>query len=142
MGDRLCFQVRDATIARQDFKWMVDRAKAARLVDGKLNTLAAMQISCVARGRSLFEEPNIDISNTIEMLGGTDDNGNDRPPVVGGFFANGEIGPIGISGGPSSRRQEKVAHVHGFTTVVALIYDKNNNNEETKVEEEFLDAWG
>lgn len=130
-GDRLCFQVRDAKIAKQDFKWMVDRTKAARLVDGSIRPLAALQISCVARGRSMFDEPNIDVSNTIEMLP-------DDHPVVGGFFANGEIGPVGISGGSS--RQIKPSHVHGFTTVVAVICDKSSVKDNKT--DEVMDAWG
>jgi small ligand-binding sensory domain FIST len=135
-GDKFCFQVRDAGIAEQDLKWMVERAKAARLVNGDCQPLAAMQISCVARGRGLFGVPNIDITNIMEMLPG-------EHPVVGGFFANGEIGPVGISGGSS--HEPKPSHVHGFTTVVATIYGKRNAESDEDVaviKDEITDAWG
>ena len=80
----------------------------------------------------------MDISNVMEMLPG--DN-----PVVGGFFANGEIGPVGISGGSAASREEKASHLHGFTTVVAMIYEKLGQpaGEGTAgARDEFLDAWG
>ena len=62
----------------------------------------------------------------------------DDHPVVGGFFANGEIGPVGISGGSS--RQIKPSHVHGFTTVVAVICDKSSVKDNKT--DEVMDAWG
>lgn len=135
-GDKFCFQVRDAAIAEQDLKWMVERAKAERLVNGDCQPLAAMQISCVARGRGMFGVPNMDITSIMDMLPGDH-------PVIGGFFANGEIGPVGISGGSS--RAHKLSHVHGFTTVVATIYEKKTAKAaeptaETK--DEIPDAWG
>jgi small ligand-binding sensory domain FIST len=135
-GDKFCFQVRDAAIAEQDLKWMVERAKAARLVNGDCQPLAAIQISCVARGRGMFGVPNMDITNIMEMLPG-------EHPVIGGFFANGEIGPIGISGGSS--HETKPSHVHGFTTVVATIYRKGNAESDegvAAIKDEILDAWG
>jgi small ligand-binding sensory domain FIST len=135
-GDKFCFQVRDAAIAEQDLKWMVERAKAARLVNGDCQPLAAIQISCVARGRGMFGAPNADITNIMEMLPG-------EHPVIGGFFANGEIGPVGISGGSS--HEPKPSHVHGFTTVVATIYRKRNaENDEgvAEIKDDISDAWG
>ncbi|KAL3944111.1 MAG: hypothetical protein SGBAC_001795, partial [Bacillariaceae sp.] len=136
-GDKFCFQVRDAKIAEQDLKWMVERAKTARMVDGNCRPMAALQISCVARGRGLFGVPNMDITNVMEMLP-------DDKPVIGGFFANGEIGPVGISGGSASR-EEKESHLHGFTTVVAMIYENTIQSAEKDAigtKDEFLDAWG
>lgn len=127
-GDTFCFQVRDAEIAQQDLKWMVDRAKAARLVCGGV-PLAALQISCVARGRGLFDVPNVDIEMIRGML---------PSPVIGGFFANGEIGPVGISSG----LEDGMSYVHGFTTIVAVICDKSDAGLAVEDDDEFLDAWG
>ena len=125
-GDKFCFQVRDANIAEEDLKWMVERAKAARLVNGG-KALAAIQISCVARGRGLFDAPNVDVGLIKDML---------SSPVIGGFFANGEIGPVGISSGDGE------SYVHGFTTVVAVICDKSGNSVVEDDSNEFSDAWG
>ncbi|CAJ1935305.1 unnamed protein product [Cylindrotheca closterium] len=136
-GDKFCFQVRDAGTAEQDLKWMVERAKTARMVNGNCRPMAALQISCVARGRGFFGVPNMDITNVMEMLPG--DN-----PVVAGFFANGEIGSVGISLGSASR-EEKPSHLHGFTTVVAMIYEKSSQSVDegaAGAKDEFLDAWG
>eukprot|EP00980_Cylindrotheca_fusiformis_P028852 scaffold22660_cov127-Cylindrotheca_fusiformis.AAC.6 len=135
-GDEFCFQVRDATIAEQDLKWMVERAKTARLVNGDYEPLAAIQISCVARGRGMFGVPNMDISNIVDLLPG-------EHPVIGGFFANGEIGPVGISGGSSG--VHKPSHVHGFTTVVAMICERRYpqaKKDADEAKDEIADAWG
>jgi small ligand-binding sensory domain FIST len=129
-GDKFCFQVRDGEIAQQDLKWMVDRAKAARLVGGVGRPLAALQVSCVARGRGMFGVPNVDIAQIKEMLP-------NQP--IGGFFANGEIGPVGISDSFGKNLQNKPSHVHGFTTVVAVIYEKVE--EELAGNADFLNAW-
>ena len=153
VGDKFCFQVRDADIAAKDLQAMVGRAKASRLVNGNTRPLAALQISCVARGRGLFGVPNMDVSQVVDMLPG------ERPAVVGGFFANGEIGPIGLSGGGGRRRRRgqsdsilKPTHLHGFTTVVSIIYEKTgddgtitNSDTVSPVEggnDKSLDAWG
>ena len=153
VGDKFCFQVRDADIAAKDLQAMVGRAKASRLVNGNTRPLAALQISCVARGRGLFGVPNMDVSQVVDMLPG------ERPAVVGGFFANGEIGPIGLSGGGGRRRRRgqsdsilKPTHLHGFTTVVSIIYEKTGDDGTTTSSNTIspaedgsnnsLDAWG
>lgn len=135
-GAKFCFQVRDAKTAEQDLKWMVERAKTARMVNGNCRPMAALQISCVARGRGLFGAPNMDTTTVMEMLP-------DNKPVIAGFFANGEIGPVGIAGG-AALREEKASHLHGFTTVAAVSYEKIGQpaKEAAKGTKEFLDAWG
>ena len=168
VGDKFCFQVRDADIATKDLQTMVGRVKASRLVSGDIRPLAALQISCVARGRNFFDGvPNMDVSQVVQMLP------TDEKPVVGGFFANGEIGPIGLSGGEGQRKGQgrregrrvgpesstidsgsrsdsimKPPHLHGFTTVVSIIYEKtrgpgsNMNNDSVVGTENVWGAWG
>ena len=54
-GDLLKFHVRDPYAARQDMENMIGRAKTERMFSPNAGRArAALQISCVARGRSLF----------------------------------------------------------------------------------------
>ena len=118
-GDILRFHVRDVAAARDDMQNMMRRAKTERMFAGSQNAgvpLAALQVSCVARGRPLFGSPNVDLDNVKKLVcvQESDD------AAVGGFFANGEIGPVGIAGvGINAKR----THMHGFTTVAATICD-------------------
>ncbi|KAL9189285.1 hypothetical protein ACHAXT_011775 [Thalassiosira profunda] len=107
-GDLLKFHVRDPKTALEDLQNMVGRAKTERLFAGGTATagtpVAALQVSCVARGRSLFGKQNVDVENVQSLIG--------EGAAVGGFYANGEIGPVGIAGrGLAS----KATHMHGFT---------------------------
>ena len=152
VGDYFCFQVRDGTTAQQDLTLMVERAKAARLFDNvnaagvtgaKVGQpVAAVQISCVARGRSMFDGvPNVDLSIVKRLVEGPQ-----RGPVVGGFFANGEIGPVGLAGFSTTKENNGNSHLHSFTTVAAILceYTTEDSSETggTAKEEEALDAWG
>lgn len=113
-GEKLRFHVRDKTAAAEDLELMVKRAKTERLFsDRKGNVMAAFQMSCVARGRNFFGVPNADLSRTKDLLQGAGGG------AVAGFFANGEIGPVGIAGITST--PDSGTHLHGFTTVVALL---------------------
>ena len=123
-GDLLKFHVRDPNAALRDMEGMVGRAKTERMFSSSPGRpLAVLQISCVARGRSLFGRPNVDVGNVRELLPGGDDDdgvGGGGRPAIGGFYANGEIGPTGVAGvGIGARR----THMHGFTTVACVISD-------------------
>lgn len=147
-GDSFCFQVRDGTTAQQDLKLMVQRAKTARLFDNTAATnskvgqpVAALQISCVARGRGMFDGvPNVDLSSVKRLV-----ESNERGPVVGGFFANGEIGPLGLAGFSTTTENNGNSFLHSFTTVAAILCEyssmKGSGKEETQTEDS-LDAWG
>jgi small ligand-binding sensory domain FIST len=133
LGDRFCFHVRDKTTAEQDLQLMVQRAKTHRLFDEtKAKAVAAVQISCVARGRGLFDVPNVDLSNIQSLLDGP----------VAGFYANGEIGPVGIAGFSTTNSK---TYVHSFTTVAALLCDysgSNDKNSSSAPLKDPVDAWG
>jgi small ligand-binding sensory domain FIST len=133
LGDRFCFHIRDKSTAEQDLQLMVQRAKTHRLFDEtKAKPVAAVQISCVARGRGLFDVPNVDLSNIQNLLDGP----------VAGFFANGEIGPVGIAGFSTTNSK---TYLHTFTTVAALLCDysgSNDTNSDSAPLEDPVDAWG
>jgi small ligand-binding sensory domain FIST len=145
-GDRLRFHVRDKDAAEEDLRLMVQRARTERLFQqdeqAKVTPVVALQISCVARGRSLFGGvPNVDLSYVKQLAG---------PDVkVAGFYANGEIGPVGLAGFSTTRGGPTGTFLHGFTTVVALLCERQTTDD---VDEEspkaaakdFFDddAWG
>ena len=60
----------------------------------------ALLFSCNGRGSRLFPGPNHDVATIREILG---------PIPVAGFFAMGEIGPVGGQN-----------FVHGFTASIVL----------------------
>jgi small ligand-binding sensory domain FIST len=138
VGDKFQFHVRDRTAAQSDLRLMMKRAKTERLFDENIGKpVAALQISCVARGRGLFGTSNVDLESIQGLLDG-------RGPV-GGCFANGEIGPVGIAGFSSTN--DEGAYLHGFTTVAALICDysdvaKDAVDDKGTTVDEPADAWG
>lgn len=77
----------------------------------------------MARGQSLFGSPNVDVGCVKGLFSQDVDNDDDEskvPPAIGGFYANGEIGPTGIAGVGIA---PKATHMHGFTTVACTIVD-------------------
>ena len=117
-GDILRFHVRDRAAALEDMENMIGRAKTERSFAGSQNAgvpLAALQFSCVARGRPLFGSANVDLENISELVG------KDAEHQVGGFFANGELGPVGIAGVGLGHGRK--THIHAFTTIAATICD-------------------
>lgn len=96
-GRTVQFQVRDAASAKEDLRAMLrDRAAAGTLPDGT----GALFISCNGRGAHLFGAPDQDAGAIPEILG---------PLPTAGFFAAGEIGPVGGTN-----------FLHGFTASIAL----------------------
>ena len=127
-GDSFCFQVRDKSTAQHDLELMVQRAKTARIFEeSQALPMAALQISCVARGRGLFGIPNVDITQVQELLNGG---------PVAGFYANGEIGPVGISGFNGSGGE---CFLHGFTTVAAILCEYPT--DKIAQSNSLMDAW-
>ncbi|MEY4917606.1 MAG: hypothetical protein RL616_1519, partial [Verrucomicrobiota bacterium] len=83
MGQTIQFQRRDAATASEDLKLLLATAQknfpAPEIYGGCL-------ICCTGRGKNLFGRPSHDAQLVQEQLG---------PLGLTGFFANGEIGPIG-----------------------------------------------
>jgi len=93
VGQTIQFQVRDAESAREDLRATLDTQRDSRVA-------AALLFSCNGRGLGLFGQPDHDISALRGAFG-------DIP--VAGFFAAGELGPVGGRN-----------FVHGFTASMLL----------------------
>jgi small ligand-binding sensory domain FIST len=110
-GDHIRFHFRDKQAAEEDLKLMVQRAQTEKIFhQSSARPLAALQVSCVGRGRYMFGYANVDLSHIQELAEGAS---------VAGFYANGEIGPVGLAG--FSKSNTGGTFLHGFTTVVALL---------------------
>ena len=95
VGRTVRFQVRDASAADQDLKELFTRFRAeAGPVGG------ALLFSCNGRGRTMFPSADHDV---LAVRSGLDTTG------VAGFFAAGEIGPVGGRN-----------HLHGFTASILV----------------------
>jgi small ligand-binding sensory domain FIST len=94
-GQTVQFQLRDAKTSDADLKAMLGRMR------GGSGSCGALLVSCCGRGRGLYGEADHD-SQIIQSLRG--------PLPLAGFFANGEIGPVG----PCN-------YVHGYTSSLAVI---------------------
>ncbi len=93
VGTTVQFHLRDADSADEDLRDLL----AGRRAD------AALLFTCNGRGTRLFDEPDHDVGALADMLG---------PLPVSGFFAAGELGPVGGHN-----------FLHGFTASVALLRD-------------------
>ena len=94
-GQTVQFHVRDAASADEDLRGLLAARAAA------VRPAGALVFTCNGRGLRLFDEPHHDARCLQECLG---------PLPAAGFFAQGEIGPIG------SR-----TFLHGFTASIALV---------------------
>jgi small ligand-binding sensory domain FIST len=97
IGQTVQFHVRDAETADQDLRALLgDELKS----EPASSEAGALVFTCNGRGTSLFSQPNHDVGVLHELLG---------PIPVAGFFAMGELGPVGGQN-----------FLHGFTASVAL----------------------
>ncbi len=94
VGQTIQFHLRDGASARRELQQLLVHAATPRDVKGVL------LFACNGRGTNLFGEPHVDATIVQTVLG-------DIP--LAGFFAGGEIGPVG-----------GVNFVHGFTASLAL----------------------
>lgn len=93
VGQTVQFHVRDAATADEDLRLLLAEVPAGRPV-------GALLFSCNGRGSRLFSSPDHDASTIAEVLG---------PIPVAGFFAMGEVGPVGGQN-----------FLHGFTASMAI----------------------
>ncbi len=94
VGQTVQFHVRDAETADEDLRQLIAKDRESGPVAG------ALLFTCNGRGSRLFPGPDHDVSVLRELLG---------PIPVAGFFAMGELGPVGGEN-----------FVHGFTASVVL----------------------
>ena len=148
LGDRVRFHVRDAQAARDDMKLQMERTRSERLFAGGRahcgTPVAALQVSCVARGQGMFQSPDVDVSYVGSLFENTHADGTDdpiSPPPVAGFFANGEIGPVGVAGFQAHEVIEGT-YMHGFTTVVGLLCDFSPSTSDPSLSSQLSSAEG
>ncbi len=96
VGTTVQFHLRDAQTADEDLQVLLKSHRA----DG------ALLFTCNGRGSRLFDEPHHDARVMSDLLG---------PVPLAGFFAAGEIGPVGGHN-----------FIHGFTASMALLRDTSD----------------
>lgn len=101
-GQTVQFHLRDAESATEDLNSLLATDRAGH----QHPPLGALLFSCCGRGRGLFGRPNHDATVTMERLG---------PIPIAGFFAQGEIGPIGNRN-----------FLHGYTASLALFAERGS----------------
>jgi small ligand-binding sensory domain FIST len=89
------FHLRDAETSSEDLAVVL-----RRYAELGHHPAGALMFSCLGRGQGLYGKPNHDVDALTEHVGEV---------AVGGFFCNGEIGPVGGR-----------THLHGYTTSFAL----------------------
>ena len=99
-GQTLQFHLRDAQAADEEFKKLLEEDRQI-YVDRPAQ--GALLFSCNCRGTRLFPEPNHDVTVLRSHTGNV---------PIAGFFAGGEIGPVGGKN-----------YLHGYTASVALFCD-------------------
>ena len=88
--------MRDAATSADDLRLLLKQYKDKTQKDGKALVSGALLFSCLGRGAHLYGRENHDSDLFRSYLG--------QVPI-GGFFCNGEIGPIGAS-----------TFLHGYTS--------------------------
>lgn len=101
IGQAVQFHLRDALASAEDLETRMGHyAEDVLARPGVAHPVGALLFSCLGRGMNLYGRPDHDTDLFRERLG-------DMP--LGGFFANGEIGPVGGA-----------TRLHGFTSSFAL----------------------
>ncbi len=98
VGQTIQFQLRDAATADDDLRSLL---RADREASGR--AAGALLFTCNGRGERMFQVPHHDAGVIAEEVG---------PVPTAGFFAAGELGPVG-----------GVNYIHGFTASVVLFRD-------------------
>jgi small ligand-binding sensory domain FIST len=107
VGQTVQFHLRDAATSRDDLKLMMTRSGSVSLKEALLQKPAragAVLFSCLGRGKRLYGQANHDSQIVKSYVG-------DIP--IGGFFCNGEIGPVGGK-----------TYLHGYTSSIAVFSPK------------------
>lgn len=90
------FHLRDGETSAADLQQRLERYAS----EYDTPPAGVLLFSCLGRGKDLYEEPDHDSKAIVEQLG---------VDAIGGFFCNGEIGPVGGR-----------TFVHGYTSAIAL----------------------
>jgi small ligand-binding sensory domain FIST len=95
-GQTVQFHIRDQEAADAELKQLLSAAKKK----SRAQPAGALLFTCNGRGSRMFSQPHHDAAAIAQCLG---------PLPLAGFFAQGELGPIGQQN-----------FIHGFTASVAL----------------------
>jgi small ligand-binding sensory domain FIST len=96
VGQTVRIHVRDASSASDDLR---DALSTRAIALGDAGAAGTLVFSCNGRGSNMFDEPSHDAGLVADVLGAP----------AGGFFAAGEIGPVGGRN-----------FLHGFTATMAV----------------------
>ncbi|MBW4519307.1 MAG: FIST C-terminal domain-containing protein [Scytolyngbya sp. HA4215-MV1] len=96
-GQRIQFHLRDAKTSAEDLEVLLQRYQQQQR---NHSAQGALLFSCMGRGEGLYGEPHFDSRLFQRYV-------NQIP--IGGFFCNGEIGPVG-----------KNTFLHGYTSVFGI----------------------
>ena len=97
VGQTIQFHVRDAETADEDLRTLIENERLDR---PRARIVGALLFSCNGRGTRLFNSPDHDVSAIHDQYGSI---------PVAGFFAMGELGPVGGQN-----------FVHGYTASMVL----------------------
>ena len=96
-GQTVQFHLRDKQASAEDLRLMLTRYAASKPTPPPAG---ALLFSCLGRGKHLYGVPDHDSSEFHKRLG---------PVPIGGFFCNGEIGPV-----------DGATHLHGYTSCFGI----------------------
>ena len=99
-GQTIQFHIRDAEAAGADLNELLSKEVQE---SSNASPKGALLFSCCGRGHQFFQTPHHDVGALQQHLG---------PMPIAGFFAGGEIGPVGGKN-----------FLHGYTASMALFYD-------------------
>ncbi len=97
VGHTLQFQLRDAETSSEDLKFLLEKSKNEK----KPKNQGALLVTCCGRGKGLYGASHHDVQMIQRARG---------PLPLAGFFANGEIGPVGNRN-----------YVHGYTSSLVIL---------------------
>jgi small ligand-binding sensory domain FIST len=96
-GQRIQFHLRDGNTSAEDLEVLLKNYKQE---EKSSSAVGALLFSCLGRGKELYGQPNFDSQLFRQYI--------DQIPL-GGFFCNGEIGPVGNQ-----------TFLHGYTSSFAI----------------------
>lgn len=102
-GQRIQFHLRDADKSAEDLEVLLKRYQLDAA--DQPAPIGALMFACMGRGEGLYGEPNFDSYLFNRYF----------PVPIGGFFCNGEIGPVGNS-----------TFLHGYTSVFGIVREKES----------------
>ncbi|MEA5510794.1 FIST N-terminal domain-containing protein [Crocosphaera sp. UHCC 0190] len=97
-GQRIQFHLRDAQTSAEDLELLLQNYLSSSNLSTSIK--GALMFACLGRGQNLYGTANFDSERFSHYFPGVS---------LGGFFCNGEIGPVG-----------KQTFLHGYTSAFAL----------------------